>query len=125
MNDPTRYFRIKHALKQLDDADLLTVHNDYCIATNCVDDMVYDMVDFDDILNGLTPEEIARKVYYGHDFNPNRCWFRFNGYANLESFDYLDDPNSGIYPTDIADYIDRTGNALNCPEIEAVLADED
>ena len=45
-----------------------------------------DMEDLDMYLDGLTPTDIANKIFFG-DFNPNHQYFRFNGYENLESFD--------------------------------------
>ena len=45
-----------------------------------------DMEDLDMYLDGLTPTDIANKIFFG-DFNPNDEYFRFNGYENLESFD--------------------------------------
>ena len=45
-----------------------------------------DMEDLDIYLDGLTPTDIANKIFFG-DFNPNHEYFRFNGYENLESFD--------------------------------------
>ena len=45
-----------------------------------------DMEDLDMYLDGLTPTDIANKIFFG-DFNPNHEYFRFNGYENLESFD--------------------------------------
>ena len=45
-----------------------------------------DMEDLDTYLDGLTPTDIANKIFFG-DFNPNHEYFRFNGYENLESFD--------------------------------------
>ena len=47
---------------------------------------VYYMDDFDEIMNGCQPIEIAQRIYFG-DFNPNDEYWRFNGYANLESLD--------------------------------------
>ena len=44
------------------------------------------MEDLDMHLDGLTPTDIANKIFFG-DFNPNHEYFRFNGYENLESFD--------------------------------------
>ena len=44
------------------------------------------MEDLDVYLEGLTPTDIANKIFFG-DFNPNHEYFRFNGYENLESFD--------------------------------------
>lgn len=45
---------------------------------------IFEMDMFDEIMNGFEPMEIALKTYFG-DFNPNDEYFRFNGYANLES----------------------------------------
>ena len=51
-------------------------------------DFLY-MEDLDMYLDGLTPTDIANKIFFG-DFNPNHEYFRFNGYENLESFDQWD-----------------------------------
>lgn len=45
---------------------------------------LYDMDMFDDIMNGFEPMDIALKSHFGN-FNPNDEFFRFDGYANLES----------------------------------------
>ena len=45
-----------------------------------------DMEDLDMYLDGLTPTDIANKIFFG-DFNPNHEYFKFNVYENLESFD--------------------------------------
>ena len=45
-----------------------------------------DMEDLDIYRDGLTPTDIANKIFFG-DFYPNHEYFRFNGYENLESFD--------------------------------------
>ena len=50
---------------------------------------VFNMEDFNEIMEGYEPLEIAQRIYYG-DFNPNHEYFRFNGYANLESLDEYD-----------------------------------
>ena len=50
---------------------------------------VYQMEDFNEIMEGYEPLEIANRIYFG-DFNPNHEYFRFNGYANLESLDEYD-----------------------------------
>ena len=59
------------------------------------DDRVVPMEWFDDYFGGLTPIEIATRVYYGRDewgdtFNPNRDYFYFNGYGNPVSCDCVD-----------------------------------
>ncbi len=46
----------------------------------------FSMDEFDGLLEGYTPSEIANRIYFGN-FNPNHEFFRFNAYANLESLD--------------------------------------
>ena len=45
---------------------------------------LYNMCDFDVMMEGYTPTELAERIFFG-DFNPNGDYFYFNGYANLES----------------------------------------
>lgn len=70
------------------------------------DDRYYSMDDFNELHNGLQPDELLRRAFYGYDeetyitdsngnktygaFNPNRDYFRYNGYGNLVSADYKD-----------------------------------
>lgn len=70
------------------------------------DDRYYNMDELDEICSGVEASEILRRAFYGHDeeswttdssgnreygeFNPNRDYFRFNGYGNLVSADYKD-----------------------------------
>lgn len=70
------------------------------------DDRYYSMDELDEFYNGVEPSEILRRAYYGHDtetyttdasgnkeygeFNPNREYFRYNGYGNFVSADYKD-----------------------------------
>lgn len=56
---------------------------------------LYEMEMFDDIMESFEPMDIALKTYYG-GFNPNDEYFRFNGYANLESLSYYDLENELI-----------------------------
>ena len=45
---------------------------------------LYDMDDFDLVMEGYTPTEVVQRTFFGC-FNPNDDYFFFNGYANLES----------------------------------------
>lgn len=70
------------------------------------DDRYYSMDELDEPYSGTEPSELLRRAYYGHDeetyttdssgnktygeFNPNREYFRYNGYGNLVSADYKD-----------------------------------
>lgn len=80
------------------------------------------MEDFDEVVYGTEPFDLACKVAYG-DFNPSHRFFWFNGYCNLCSGDWSG--NMPIYTGDIARYIVDNEDALGDPEIEAILAGED
>ena len=70
------------------------------------DDRYFSMDELDELYNGTEPSEILRQAFYGYDeetyttdrdgnktygaFNPNRDYFRYNGYGNLVSADYKD-----------------------------------
>ena len=70
------------------------------------DDRYYSMDELDELYNGTEPSELLRQAFYGYDeetyttdrdgnktygaFNPNRDYFRYNGYGNLVSADYKD-----------------------------------
>lgn len=80
----TRYEEIKEVLESMDTTEIIEIHNAYCDATNNPDDYIFNMEDFDEIMSGRNPWEIARCCYYGKEFCPAHAYFRFNGYANLE-----------------------------------------
>lgn len=90
-------------LNDLDNAEMVWIHNRYCDEAGYPDDEIYNMDDLNELLDGKDPDEILRMAYYG-DFRPCDEYFRFNGYANLESADY---PvrEGWIDIDDIADYI--------------------
>lgn len=70
------------------------------------DDRYYSMDELDELYNGTEPSELLRQAFFGYDeetyttdrdggkiygaFNPNRDYFRYNGYGNLVSADYKD-----------------------------------
>lgn len=70
------------------------------------DDRYYSMDELDELYNGTETSEVLRRAFYGYDeetyhtdshgereygpFNPNRDYFRFNGYGNLVSANYKD-----------------------------------
>ena len=65
------------------------------------DDRYYDMYELDEFYSDCKPSELLARVFYGYDedtsnennhteFNPNRDYFRYNGYGNLVSADFKD-----------------------------------
>lgn len=117
----TRFEAIENVLQEMSTQDIVAIHNSYCDSSNNMDDWIYNMEEFDEIMSGVSPWEIARSCYFGEDFNPCCDYFRFNGYANLESFDFAPGGNSGIYTYDIAKYIDRNEESLGNDDIQNVL----
>ena len=87
----TREEAIRNYVEHLigDDLALLLQHmNTY---DGCFEEVAYyDMDSFDEFMDGYTPTEIARMIYFGGDFNTNDEYFRFNAYGNLESANWGD-----------------------------------
>ena len=79
------------------------------------------MEEFDEIMDGISPWNIATKIFYG-DFRPNDNYFRFDGYANLESFDYISDE---VDLEEIADYIIDNDEDFDNSDIREILGEED
>lgn len=70
------------------------------------DNRYFSMEELDELYNGTEPSELLYRAFFGYDeetyttdrygnktygaFNPNRNYFRYNGYGNLVSADYKD-----------------------------------
>lgn len=117
----TKQDKIKELLENMSDGELLSVYNEYCDSANIYDNGVYDMEEFDEIMSGQDPWEIARSCFYG-DFRPCDKYFSFNGYGNLVSFDYISDK---ISVEEIAEYITENNNALYNDDIQEILDEEE
>lgn len=113
------------------------------------DDRYCSMDELDELYNGTEPSELLRQAFYGYDeetyttdrdgnktygaFNPNREYFRYNGYGNLVSSDYKDySALLDLYAIEAMDenrsYIDSIDNneELNAlfDELEAATEEE-
>lgn len=118
--------KIKEAIEEMNPEELLMLHNNYCEACNYMDDYIYFMDDFDEIMSGMKPWEIARAAFYGERFNPCDDYFYFNAYGNLESLRCAEDADDEvIFTGDIAEHIARTGDDLGNDEIAEILEDEE
>ena len=71
------------------DSDKVSAWNEYCDRNNSVDDSIYSMWDFDDLMSGRKPSEILDLV--GSNFSAHDAYFAFDGYGNLVSGDSPDD----------------------------------
>lgn len=86
------------------------------------DKYIYSTDDFDELMNGETPSEIASRVAFG-DYNPCHMWFWFNGYGNIVSGDYPDRAD-GWFTSDISEYAVENNEDFGIRDIREIL-DED
>ena len=100
MNYEEKFNKVYEILEEMDSKDLKRIWNEYQNEAY-YDDYIYDMEEFDEVMNGDEPIKIANKIYYG-DFRPNDEYFCFNGYGNLKSFDYISEE---ISLNDLTEYI--------------------
>ena len=108
---------ITEYLESLSPSALRSIHSEFCSAANYYDNEVFDMDDFEEIVSGWKPLELAQRIFYG-DFNPNHDYFYFNGYGNLVSTDY---PEDLIDISEIVSYIVGNDDELYDDEIREML----
>lgn len=98
------------------------------------DDRYFSMDELDELYNGTEPSELLRRAFFGYDeetyttdrdgnktygaFNPNREYFRYNGYGNLLSADYKD------YTEQLDEYAVESMNENRC-YIDSIDNDEE
>lgn len=122
MNEMEKREKLVEYINNLDDDELIELHNSYCEAAGYEDDRVYSTDELDEILDGRTPTDILSMGFYG-DFRPQHDFFWFDGYGNLKSADYITD--MPIYAIDIANYVLSEKDSLGNDEIQEILDKED
>lgn len=110
---------IKEYLENLNAGDLISIWNEYR-RVHHYDGDIYYMEEFDWVCEHLTPTDLAHRIFYGK-FNPNNIYFMFNGYANLESSDYVDD---FIDVDDLAQFIYDNDDDLDDYDLRDFLDEE-
>lgn len=118
--------KIIGGLEQLSTDELLSLCREINSYDGSLDQFsIYEMDEFDEVLEGYTPTEIVNRVRYG-DFYSTDEYFRFNGYGNLESLTYADiEEELDSYLGEIADCIEN-GNYYNMlPDSIKAIIDED
>ena len=71
------------------DSDKVSAWNEYCNRNNSMDDCIYSMWEFDDLMADRKPSEIIDLA--GSDFSSHDAYFAFDGYGYLVSGDSVDD----------------------------------
>lgn len=97
--------QVINVINRMDRDDLIQLNNEYAQSINAFDDEV--RFNDDDFLNTFFDKDLsglARAICYG-DYRYSDELVRFNGYGNLESFNYFGvDDLCELVPT-IAEYI--------------------
>ena len=102
-------------LRDMNDSNLVAVHNEYCDKVSYYDDRIYDMYEINDLLYGRSPLEIITDA---RDVDANDSYIRYDGCGNLESTDY---PQDWMDLDEIADYIVENDEALYNDDIRDLL----
>jgi hypothetical protein len=105
--------KFEEYFNNLGDWDQLNIYNEYADA-NCYK-RVYSMSEFNEVMQGLEPMDIALQVRFG-DFNPNHDFFIFNGYGNVESIEWL---HRWIEVDELADWYEDKEHVLTSVESDA------
>lgn len=77
-----------------------------------------DIDSFDELHSHMKPWEIARACFFG-DFNPTHRYWKYDGYGNFESTDYLDFDETNI--DEIIEAIDNISYSYLPSEIQEIL----
>ncbi len=79
---------IEQYLNNCNDDELFIIHNEYCESCNYSDDEVFN--NDEEFLNTFfsNANDAVRAASYG-DYNYSHSYVKFNGYANLDSSDYI------------------------------------
>lgn len=116
--------KVREAIDGMQTPDVIGMWNEYCISCNMQDDIIYDMSDFDEVMEHESPWRIARACCYG-DFCAAHEWFWFNSYGNLESSDFpIIDGDSPFSLNNVVDYIVENNDSLHNDEIHMILTKE-
>jgi len=104
---------VQEYLNNLDDSEIVRIHNEYCQSCNNSDDEIYNNDEdfFNTFFDGKVLEAV-RAVSFG-EYNYSDEYVVFNGYANLESFN---NPSSHVDIDSIAN--DILENPENYYDIE-------
>ena len=103
-NNTLAAIQLSQTIEQLkqDDSILMQAYSEYSAENGY--DSVYD--NDEDSINMMfeNTHDALRSAFYG-DYNPSHAYFTFNGYGNLQSFEYLDSDSSPIDVEELAQWL--------------------
>lgn len=126
--------KIREIITALDDSEIITLWNEYCYASNRYDDEIFDDYQLEEMINNSNEGGLywVNRFFFGSDdystegsANPNRSYFRFDGYGNIESFDYVynnyTDTFNHVYEDELIDYMIENSESFGNDEIAEIL----
>lgn len=103
--------KIKEAITDLDNSDMVALWNDYCEANNYYDDYI-EYNDIDELLYGCKPSEVLSRIDKDkYDQNDRYC--AIDGWGEYVSFDYVDDSDSPFDLDSVAQWIYNNEDACD------------
>jgi hypothetical protein len=126
--------KILNIFKEMDDDEIVSIWNEYCYETNNYDDEILDYDRMEELIENSNESGLywINRFFYGSDdyssegsANPNRNYFSFNGYGNIESFDYIYNSYSGEFNhidiDALIDYIIENNESFSNDDIQEIL----
>ena len=125
--------RIIDLFKEMNEEEVISVWNEYCREVNKFDDEIMDDYELEEWVNNSGDTmNILNRFFFGSDeeregtsANPNRNYFKFNGYGNIISFDYIynqfTDEFYYIDADEWAEYIAENEEAFYNDEIQEII----
>ena len=125
--------RIINLFKAMNDGEVISLWNEYCREVNKFDDEIMDAYELEEWVNNSGDTmNILNRFFFGSDeeiegasANPNRDYFKFNGYGNIISFDYIYNQFSDefyyIDVDELAEYIAENEESFYNDEIQEIL----
>ena len=125
--------RIIDLFKEMSEGEGISVWNEYCREVNKFDDEIMDAYELEEWVNNSGDTmNILNCFFFGSDeeregtsANPNRNYFKFNGYGNIISFDYIynqfTDKFYYVDADELAEYIAENEEAFYNDEIQEII----
>lgn len=130
--------KILNIFRNMDDDEIVSIWNEYVYETNNYDDEILDYDRMEELIENSNEGGLywVNRFFYGSDdyssegsANPNRNYFSFNGYGNIESFDYIYNSYSGDFNhidiDALIDYIIENNESFNNDDIQEILEESE
>lgn len=99
-----RTSKILKAINNMNTDELIQLQNTYCQSISSENEIYNNDEDFFDTFYNGKVNDAIRAAHFG-DYNWSHNYVKFNGYGNLESFDYFELKDLCEFPKTIAEYI--------------------